>query len=150
MITLIKTGAFRGELRDKVRITDMHGQELFDNICKYLPKVLEEERIPYNCRTDEVQTGGFFGGTCRPILIVSYPNPPTRFFDIVFLVNDNVISFHVIGESEQNTKANKKAAYEQEGKFIRAAMINADEFILGQERAWQADVLDAFASMFER
>lgn len=150
MITVIKTGAFRGELRDKVRITDMRGMELYDNISHHLPRVLKEQGIPFNCRADEVQTGGFFGGTCRPILVISHPNPPSRFFDIVFLVNDNVISFHVIGESEQNTKANKKAAYEQEGKFIRAAMINADEFILEQEKSWQADVLDAFASMFER
>lgn len=150
MIPLIKTGAFRGELRDKVRITDMRGQELFNNICNYLPKVLEEQGIPYNCRTDEVQTGGFFGGTCRPILVISHPNPPSRFFDIVFLVNDNVISFHVIGESEQNTKANKRAAYEQEGKWIRAGMISVDEFVLEQEKSWQADVLDAFASMFGR
>ena len=147
---MIKTGAFRGELRDKVRITDMRGKELFDSICQCLPKVLEQGDIPFSCRTDEVQTGGFFGGSSRPILVVSHPNPPSRFFDIVFLVNDNVISFHVIGESEQNTKANKKAAYEQEGKFLRAAMINADEFILEQEKSWQADVLDAFASMFER
>lgn len=145
---MIKTGAFRGELQEKVRITDMRGQELFDGICRNLPKVLEERGIPYKYRTDEVQTGGFFGGTCRPILVVSHPNPPSRFFSIVFLVNDNVISFHVIGESEQNTKANKKAALEQEGKWIRAAMVTADEFILEQEKSWQADVLDAFASMF--
>ena len=147
---MIKTSYFRGELREKVRIRDMRGQVLFDSICRNLPDVLKNEGIPYQCRTDAVQTGGFFGGSSSPILIVGYPSPPTRFFDIVFVVNDNIISFYVIGESEQNTKANKKAAYEQEGKFIRAAMISPDEFILDQERAWQADVLDAFASMFER
>ena len=150
MIGMIKTGAFRGELRDKVRIRDMRGQELFDGICRNLPEKLKEEGIPFTSRTDEVRSGGIFGGSSSPCLIISHPNPPTCFFEIVFLVNDNVISFHVIGESEQNTKANKKAAYEQEGKWIRAAMVSADEFILQQEQSWQADVLDTFASMFDR
>lgn len=147
---VIKTGSFRGELRDKVRIRDVRGKALFEGICNALPEKLEEEGIPFSYRTDEVRSGGFLGGSSSPAVIVSHPNPPSRFFDILFLVNDNIISFYVIGESEQNTKANKKAAYEQEGKFIRAAMIDADEFILEQERAWQADVLDAFASLFER
>lgn len=147
---MLKTGAFRGELREKVRIRDMRGQALFDNVCKHLPLTLEAEGIPFRYRTDEVRSGGFFGGSSSPCMIVSHPNPPSSFFEIVFLVNDNVISFHVIGESEQNTKANKKAAYEQEGKWIRAAMVSPDEFLLDQEKAWQADVLDAFASMFEQ
>lgn len=147
---MIKTGDLRGEIRDKVRIRDMHGQALFDGICRNLPNKLEEEGIPFNYRTDEVRSGGFFGGSSSPCLIISHPNPPTRFFGIVILVNDNVISFHVIGESEQNTKANKQAMYEKEGKWIRAKMIGVDEFILQQEQAWQADVLDTFASLFEK
>ena len=143
MSVLIKTSDFRGTVRDAMRFKDMRGTELFDALKKNLPAALEEAGVPFRSHLDEVKSGGIFGSR-NPILIISYPNPPTSFFDIGFLVNDNVVSFVLLGESKQNTKMNMKQSYSNEGKFFKAAMVNPDEFILQQEHSWQASVMDVF------
>ena len=66
-----------------------------------------------------------------------------------FLVNGNVISFPLLGESKQNTTRNRKNAYLAEGKYIKAALFNPDEFILEQEQAWQAMVMRVFNRLFD-
>ena len=128
MSVLFKTSDFRGTVRDAMRFKDMRGTELFDALKKNLPAALEEAGVPFRSHLDEVKSGGIFGSR-NPILIISYPNPPTSFFDIGFLVNDNVVSFVLLGESKQNTKMNMKQSYSNEGKFFKAAMVNPDEFI---------------------
>ena len=145
---MFKTSEFRGNARSPIRFHNMRGEELFNLIKSDLPYALKEQGVPANIREDVVKSGGMFGSK-SPMLIISYPNPPTSFFHIGILVNDNVVSFPLLGESEQNTKLNKKKYYQSEGSFIRAAMIHPDEFILQQEEAWQLAVIDAFDSMTE-
>lgn len=143
MSALYKTSDFRGTVRDAARFKSMRGDELFQAMRDNLPAALEAAGIPFHARVDEVKSGGIFGSR-NPILIISYPNPPTSFFEIGFLVNDNVVSFPLLGESKQNTKMNMKKSYASEGKHFKAAMINPDEFILQQELSWQASVMDVF------
>ena len=142
---MYKTSDFRGTASDAMRFKEIRGAELFDALCKNLPVALEDAGIPFQSRVDEVKSGGIFGSR-NPILIISYPNPPTSFFDIGFLVNDNVVSFPLLGESKQNTKMNMKRSLESEGKHFKAALVKPDEFILQQELSWQASVMDAFDS----
>lgn len=145
---MYKTSEFRGTFHDPIRFTDSRGAELFEAISTRLPEVLETAGIPGQCKVDEVKSGGIFGSK-SPMLIVSYPNPPTRFFQLGFVVNDNMVSFVYLGESVQNTKQNTKEQLMREGKHLRAAMVKPDEFILQQEMAWDASVMDAFKSLME-
>lgn len=143
---MYRTTDFRGKAQDPIRFGSMRGSELFDVLSRNLPAELERAGIPFRARTDEVKSGGMFGSR-NPILIISYPDPPTSFFEMGFLVNDNVVSFPLLGESKQNTKMNMKKTYTSEGKFLKAAMVNPDEFILEQEMAWEASVMDVFNSL---
>lgn len=145
---MFKTNEFRGNARPPIRFHNLRGQALYNLLKSDLPIALKEYNVPANIHEDEVKSGGLFGSR-SPMLVVSYPNPPTSFFHIGFLVNDNVISFPLLGESAQNTKLNKKNYYKEQGNFIRAGLIQPDEFILQQEEAWQLAVLDAFDSMTE-
>lgn len=145
---MFKTSEFRGSARPPIRFYNLRGAALYNLLKSDLPIALRDAHVPANVREDEVKSGGLFGSK-NPMLIVSYPNPPTSFFHIGILVNDNVVSFPLLGESEQNTKLNKKNYYRNQGSLIRASMIHPNEFILQQEEAWQLAVLDAFDSMTE-
>lgn len=143
---MYRTTDFRGKASDPIRFGSMRGEELFRVLSSNLPAALEQAGVPFISRVDEVKSGGIFGSR-NPILIISYPNPPTSFFEMGFLVNDNVVSFPLLGESKQNTKMNMKKSFTDEGKFIKAAMVNPDEFILEQEMSWEASVMDVFNSL---
>lgn len=144
---MYQTTAFRGSVSDPTMITDMGGKALFDELVRELPAALKAAGVPHTYRTDEVKSGNFFRSSYNPILIISHPNPPSSFYDIGFLVNENVISFPLLGESKQHATMNRKNAYIAEGKYIKAALFNPDEFILQQERAWQAMVMRAFGTL---
>lgn len=140
------TTSIRGTIREGIRFGSMTEEELYRAIKTDLPIAMKNRGIPCDVREDNMKSGGMFGSK-KPLLVVSYPNPPSSFFDMGFLVNGNSVSFVYLGESAQNTKQNKKAALEAEGKVIRAAMVNPDEFVLQQEKLWNASVLDAFDSL---
>lgn len=143
---MFKTSDFRGTIRDGSRFSDMSGDTLYQAIARDLPRALKEAGIPCSVREDSVKSGGIFG-THLPMLLVSHPNPPSKFFSMGFVVNGNVVSFVYLGESTQNTKMNTKKALEAEGKYLRAAMVKPDEFLLQQEHSWNASVLDVFDSL---
>ncbi|MBE7000693.1 MAG: hypothetical protein E7428_10990 [Ruminococcaceae bacterium] len=145
---MYRTSDFRGTVCDGIRFANQRGSELYNAICNTFPEALESEGVPFYSRTDEVKSGGLFGSVL-PMLVISHPNPPSSFFSIGIVVNDNVVSFPLLGESTENTKANKKEALLAEGKLIRAAMVNPDEFVLQQEKSWQASVIDVFARLVE-
>lgn len=140
---MFKTSEIRGTFRDNIRFTRMRGDALFQQIKTLFPDELRERGIPFKFREDVMKSGGLFGSK-SPMLLIWHPAPPTQFFSIGIVVNDNVVSFVALGASAQNTKKAQKAEYEAEGKHIRAAMIHPDEFILQQESAWRNSVLDAF------
>ena len=145
---MYKTSEFRGIVREAVRFNNMRGEDLYKRIKEVLPIALKEANIPFTMHEDYVKSGGMFGSK-NPMLIINYPNPPTSFFQIGIVVNDNIVSFPLLGESAQNTKLNKKEYYKSSGNLPRAAMINPDEFILQQEKSWNLAVMDVFDSLTE-
>lgn len=142
------TKHFSGKFADPKRINNLRGNELFEALRRDLTAALDEAGVPYRCTVDEVKSGGMFGSR-NPILIITHPNPPTQFFELGFVVNDNVISFPLLGESKQNTKKNTKETLLAEGKYVKAALVNPDEFILEQEYAWEGEIMDAFRSILD-
>ena len=121
------TRDFRGEAQQGIRFKDGDAESLRELFQKRLPAELEAQAIPACIRFDTVKSGGLFG-TRLPIMIISHPNPPSRFFDIGVVVNGNIVSFPLLGESKQNTAANMGKRY--------------DEFKLQQEESWRASVVD--------
>lgn len=142
-----KTDQFRGSIGNGIRCVDERGETLFSCIQTALPETLREKGIPAQISADVVKSGGVFG-TKSPILLVRHPNPPSRFFDIGIVVNDNIITFHLLGESAQNTKVNKQEMLRESGKLLRASFVKPDEFILQQEESWQQEVVDAVQGLF--
>lgn len=143
---MYKTTDFRGTIRDSVRFTGMSGEVLFNAIRTSFPDALMAAGIPCLIHEDAVKSGGIWG-TVLPMLVISHANPPCSFFRMGFVVNQDVVSFVYLGESAQNTKMNTKRALEAEGKYLRAAMIKPDDFLLQQETSWNASVLDVFDSL---
>lgn len=122
------TKEFRGEAHQGIRFkNEKNPTSLMEYFHEFLPAALEREGIPARVRLDTVKSGGLFG-TKLPILIISHPNPPSRFFDIGVVVNGNMVSFPLLGESKQNTAANMGKRY--------------DEFKLQQEISWRASIVD--------
>lgn len=144
---MYNTNDFRGEVRKPVRILNQEGDALYQTIKDELPNSLQQQGIPAATSDQLVKSGGLFGSKF-PMLLVRHPNPPTRFFDIGIVVNQNIVSFQLLGESAQNTKANKLEDLRAQGKLVRSWLVKPDEFILQQEAAWQAEIMDAFDSIF--
>ena len=140
---MIRTSDFMGYAAEGMRVRNLNGRDLYNTVKNMLKREIEARGIPAAFYEDEVSSGGFFGSKI-PALVVYYKDPPSSFFDIVVVINNNVITFPLIGESTENTKMNQKARLEAEGKRIRAAMINPDEFLLQQEYAWRAEIMDLF------
>lgn len=146
---MFHTSEFRGQIRTPARIMDSSGEELFQKLKLGLTAELERRGVPANVKEDFVKSGGFFGSK-SPMLLVIHPNPPSSFFAMGFIVNENLISFQYFGESAQNTKKNTRDALEAEGKYIRAKLFKPDEFLLQQEEMWNIDVMAAFDAMWEK
>ena len=146
---MYRTSDFRGQVRNPVRIVDASGDELFQNLKRALPEALKAYGVPAKVSEDVVKSGGMFG-TKSPMLLVMHPNPPSSYFAMGFVVNNNLLSFVYLGESAQNTKMNMKKSLESEGKYLRAAMVKPDEFLLQQENMWNNDVMEAFDAIWEK
>lgn len=145
----VHTDDFRGEAMEGIRFVDVgpnDGEQLYQNIKRGMNSELEHRGIPANIRESVVKSGGLFGSKF-PLLMISHPS--CRYFTIGIYVNGNVVKFPLLGESTQNTKANMKKMYEEQGRFIKAALVKPDMLKLEQEAAWRQSVLDCFHSLFE-
>ena len=136
-----------GEAGDSIRVTNASGDALYQNLL-HVARGLIDRGLSGTIREDIMKSGGLFGTKC-PIFIISHPNPPTRFFDIGVLVNDNAVSFVLLGSSVQNTKMNKKNGLAAEGKHLQASLVHPDMLIYQQEQNWQAEVVSALQANFE-
>lgn len=144
MITY-RTSDFRGFVHDGIRFGELRGNVLYERIKQVMTENIKERGIPASVLDAEVKSGGIFGGSRCPMLLITYTGG--GYFDIGIYVNDNMIYFPLLGESAENTKANKKQYYTENGNFIRAALINPDEFALQQESEWQRCVLDCLMTV---
>lgn len=84
------------------------------------------------------------------MLVISHPNPPSRYFDIGVVVNGQVLSFPLLGYSAENTRANKIDEARSQGKLLKGLLMRkADEFQLQQEELWQGDVINTILSFYD-
>lgn len=144
---MYKTTDFRGEVHEPIRITTMSRDDIIFLLKTSFPSLLKQSDIPAYVSEEEVRSGGVFG-TTLPMILVKHPDPPTRYFHIGIVINNDILSFALLGESSQNTKVNKMDSLRQQGKIVRSWFVNPDEFILQQETAWQADVISAVEYLF--
>lgn len=144
----IHTDMFRGFAQDNVILRqEKGGYELFNKIKENVTEELKSRGIPFRMTENEVKSGGLLFGSKYPILIITHPDFSCKYFQIGICVNGNQISFPLLGESAENTKANKKDMYEKQGSFFKSALVKPDMFKLQQEANWQRQVLDCFNSL---
>lgn len=135
---------FRGEAAPSFRITNaQNAGEIIQFLKDCLPGSFAKQGIPAQVREDTAKSGGLFGSQV-PMLVISHPNPPYHYFDIGIVVNGSILSFPLLGYSEQNTRANKKEA--ATGLLKSLLTPSADEFALQQEHLWEHEVVDAIMS----
>ena len=146
-LTMYRTDDFRGNAQDSITLTnEVGGDSLFEKIKDAVISNLEERGIDAKWYVSEVKSGGLFG-TRLPILVISNSQPENRYFDIGIFCNGNTVNFPLLGESAENTKANKKQYYEENGSYIKAALVKPDEMKLQMEIQWETEVLDCFNSL---
>lgn len=134
---------FRGEAHRPFRCKDSASQTL-SYLKEALPDAFKSKNIPASIREDVAKSGGLFGSQV-PMLVISHPNPPSHYFDIGIVINDQAISFPLLGYSTENTQANKKA----DAKGFRGLLTrSADEFALQEESLWQSDVIEAILDLY--
>lgn len=141
------TDDFRGSAQENVRFTT--SDDWFQKIKETMQTELESRGIPAKLSEGKVKSGGMLFGSKYPILVIHHPDSSCRYFDIGICVNGDTISFPLLGISAENTKYNKKKIYEQNGNFIKAAMVKPDMFKLQQEHEWQSQVLACFNDNLE-
>lgn len=129
------TKDFRGEARQGICIRGAQSAELMNIFQKELPQRLLNAGIPANWHMDVAKSGGLFG-TKLPMLVINHPNPPSRYYAIGVIVNGNVVSFPLLGESKQMTAKNM-------GKRF-------DAFKLDQEISWQMDITHEIEVLISR
>lgn len=142
---MYNTKEFRGQAQGNVLLTDEEaGNNLYNKIKNIIVPKIKEKGLEASIVEDTVKSGGIFSGTQFPMLIIKNSNPANKFFDIGIYVNGHTVSFPLLGISAENTKANKKEMYINEGKHIMAMMTNPDELKLQQEAEWQKMILQCF------
>ncbi|MGN0611030.1 MAG: hypothetical protein ACI4JI_04530 [Ruminiclostridium sp.] len=138
------TNDIRGYAQDGFRFSGEEGKELYNTLKEIMEDGIAAKRIPAVIFDDVMKSGGMFG-TKLPMFVISHSNNSScRYFMIGVLVNGNEVLFPLLGESAENTKFNKKKYYEENGNYIKAALIKPDEFKLHQEISWQKSILDIF------
>lgn len=143
------TSMFMGSVRDDFMLdSNTSGAELYNEIARHMRSSLKQKGVPSKISDEQVKSGGLMGKKV-PMLLISHPDPSCKFFDIGICVNGNIISIPLLGESAENTKANKKKILESEGKYFRATLINPDMFKLQQEGMWRMKVMECFNEIFE-
>ncbi len=143
------TSMFMGSVRDELLLnSDICGFELFNEISRHMRSSINEKRISAKISEEHVKSGGWLSPKF-PMLVISNSDSSCKFFDIGICVNGNILTFPLLGESAENTKANKKKILESEGKYFRAALINPDMFKLQQESLWRMQIMECFNEMIE-
>ena len=110
---------------------------------------MKKKGIPAVVRSDVAKSGGLLG-TRVPMLVISHPNPPSRYFDIGVVVNGQVLSFPLLGYSAENARADKIDKTRSQGKLLKGLLMRKpDEFQLQQEELWQEDVINTILSFYD-
>ena len=138
------TNQFRGSAQDGIRVTDCRGDQLFQAVYKNLEADLRARGIPAVVEVDEVKSGGLFG-TRLPIIVVSHPNPPFKYRKVCVLVNDNVITFPLLGDSIQDMK---ERAWNRTGLIGSFILPRGDQLKAQQEESWIYEIADTVLSRF--
>ena len=115
------------------------------NIIQAISEETNARGIPANFRENSIKLGGFFG-TNYPCVIISHPNPPQSYFDIIIIINQNILTFQFWGYSKANYDSNRKDMYSNKGTLtgmIRGALVKVDELQMQQETVWYSNILDA-------
>lgn len=133
----------RGEIRQAVRF---RGGVSADTIAEVLKEGTQDRGIPAVVTLTSIHSGGLLFGKDYPCVQVSHPAPPQQYFDLLFIVNSDVVTFQYWGNSKANYDFNKKAQLEREGKLIRASMVSVDPMALQTERVWNQEIMDIFDS----
>lgn len=137
------TDDFRGFAQDSIILrNETGGYDLYDTIKSSLISELKNRGIPAVLLDKEVKSGSRIFGTKYPMLVIVHPDSSCRYFAIGICVNKNQLTFPLLGESAENTKANKHATLENNGSFFRAALKKPDLFKLQQEEIWRKQILD--------
>lgn len=142
------TNDFRGEARAPINVADASGEELYIALKEFLCVYFAENPVPIKFSEEALKSGGLFG-TKVPMVLFRHPDPSCKYFTIGMYVVGSVVNFPLIGKSEEQYKYNSRELYQQQGKWMQAALYRPDEFKIQQEFQWQADVLsfvDAFFS----
>lgn len=140
------TNQFRGYAAKGIKVTNCRGDQLFNAVHKNLLKDLDAAGIPAVVEVDEVKSGGLLGSR-MPLIVVSHPNPPFKYRKVCVLVNDNTVTFPLIGDSFQEKKEEAK---QRAGFFTSLLMSGGDQLAAQQEESWIHDITDAVYSRFPR
>ena len=108
------------------------GNELYEKVKEVMVYGINENGLPATMFEDTIKSGGMFGTKC-PLLMIRHSDSSCRFFMIGIFVYGNQVMFALFGESAENTKYNRKQYYQENGNFIKAALIKPDEFKLQSE-----------------
>ena len=119
------------------------GNELYEKVKEVMVYGINENGLPATMFEDTIKSGGMFGTKC-PLLMIRHSDSSCRFFMIGIFVYGNQVMFALFGESAENTKYNRKQYYQENGNFIKAALIKPDEFKLQSELQWREDILNVF------
>lgn len=132
----------RGEIRQAERLTHVDVNFLFE----YMKEGTQINGIPAKVTLTSIHSGGLVFGKDYPCIMVSHPSPPQQYFDMLFIVNGDVITFQYWGNSKANYDMNKKAQLESEGKLIRASLVRTDPLALQTEKVWNDEILKVYDS----
>lgn len=143
-----KTDEIRGEFREGLNIVDSFDgkPKLYEWIKDEVIVELKEQNVAVTIKEDQMKSGGMFGSKA-PLLVISHPDSSRQYFDLAVCVNGSFLSFWYLGESKENTKANKKKFYQENGNHFKAAMIKVDNLALQQEEAWSRKVIDCIETV---
>ena len=125
------------------------GNELYEKVKEVMVYGINENGLPATMFEDTIKSGGMFGTKC-PLLMIRHSDSSCRFFMIGIFVYGNQVMFALFGESAENTKYNRKQYYQENGNFIKAALIKPDEFKLQSELQWREDILNVFNNATHR
>lgn len=111
---------------------------------------LSVREIPATVNINEIKSGGLFGKTYN-CLFICHPNPPQQYYDHVYIVDNDTITFKYYGSSKAMYNSNRKEQLRNAGTIsgmIKSAFINDDEMAFQQEANWHDDVIRAFNDLF--
>ena len=142
-----------GDIRNPIRLGN--AKITASDLASHFKQVAEDRGVPITVRADSIRSGGMLFGSDYPCVIISHPNPPASYFDIVVIISGNAISFKYAGYSKANYNHNRKEDYRNQAKqgslsgMLKGAFVNDDVMALQDEAAWQSEVLDIIETIVE-